>query len=100
MGKGPFPFGGRSAIIIREDMSPHVPALLQKGVRVRRLLSIMHSVLSNLVISRDIKTVAQLEKLMQHWTGVAPGTDWPSHGLTTSEINLPTYGKTYLVAAL
>jgi len=24
---------------------------------------------------------------MQHWTGVAPDTDWPSHGLTTSGIN-------------
>ena len=40
VGKGPFPFEGRSAILIRQDMSPHVPALLQKCVRVRRLLSI------------------------------------------------------------
>ena len=23
---------------------------------------------------------------MQHWTGIAPGTDWPSHELTTSGI--------------
>ena len=33
VGKGPFPFEGSSAIVI-------VPALLQKCVRVRRLLSI------------------------------------------------------------
>ena len=29
VGKRPFPFGGRSAIVIRQDMSPHVQALLQ-----------------------------------------------------------------------
>ena len=29
VGKRPFPFGGRSAIVIRQDMLPHVQALLQ-----------------------------------------------------------------------
>ena len=86
MGKRPFPFGGRSAIVIRQDMSPHVHALLQKGVRVRRLLSI-RVYWQTFQLSRDIKTVVQLKKLMQHWTEVALGSAWPSHGLTTSGIN-------------
>ena len=86
VGKRPFPFGGRSAIVIRQDMSQHVHALLQKGVRVRRLLSI-RVYWQTFQLSRDIKTVVQLEKLMQHWTEVALGSDWPSHGLTTSGIN-------------
>ena len=86
MGKRPFPFGGRSAIVIRQDMSPHVQALLQKGVRVRRLLSI-RVYWQTFQLSRDIKTVVQLKKLMQHWTEVALGSAWPSHGLTTSGIN-------------
>ena len=86
VGKRPFPFGGRSAIVIRQDMSPHVQALLQKGVRVRRLLSI-RVYWQTFQLSRDIKTVVQLKKLMQHWTEVALGSAWPSHGLTTSGIN-------------
>ena len=86
VGKRPFPFGGRSAIVIRQDMSPHVHALLQKGVRVRRLLSI-RVYWQTFQLSRDIKTVVQLKKLMQHWTEVALGSAWPSHGLTTSGIN-------------
>ena len=67
-------------------MSPHVHALLQKGVRVRRLLSI-RVYWQTFQLSRGIKTVVQLKKLMQHWTEVALGSAWPSHGLTTSGIN-------------
>ena len=42
---------------------------------------------------RDIKTVVQLEKLMQHWTEVGLGSDWPSHGLTTSGINCQSMAR-------
>ena len=48
MGKRPFPFGGRSAIVIRQDMSPHVQALLQKGV---------------IVLGNNGNTACHLEKL-------------------------------------